>query len=256
MDWLDRLYGPSLGLSTPAMPRVPILMYHKVGPVRKESLVPHHYVAEGQLAMQLETLQVHGFETVTMTQMADGLDGAPLPPRPIILSFDDAYENFHSLALPILKKYSMGATVFVVSQRVGGTNDWDVVKGDVEERLMSAEQILDAQSQGIEFQAHSRTHAMLPNMDDAGVLDEAKGSKDDLEALLGKPVDFFCYPFGGLNQRIADLVRDAGYRGACTVQKRCNHPKTDRFRYGRLNIRHNTNHFRLLGKLRENLRAL
>src|ERR1700733_10909801 len=97
-------------------PLVPIMMYHIIAPVDSRSLVPLQYVSPDLLERHVALLAKFGFQTVTM----GSLYGGELPRRPVVLSFDDGYENFYTEAMPILRRYGFTATVFIVSNHIGG----------------------------------------------------------------------------------------------------------------------------------------
>ena len=99
--------------------------------------------------------------------------------------------------------------MYVVSGQLGGTNAWDEARGAGTLRLMTAEQIRYWVTQGIEFGAHSRTHADLTTLSTNELSEEVGGSRKDLEAILGSKVVSFAYPFGFYNQGALDCVRGA-----------------------------------------------
>lgn len=91
-------------------------MYHKVSTDKKDFLT----VSVEQLDEQLKHLQSVGFQYVTTQQVLDFYKkDAPLPPNPILLTFDDGFQNNLTLAYPILKKYGAKATLFIASSFVG-----------------------------------------------------------------------------------------------------------------------------------------
>lgn len=130
----------------------------------------------------------------------------PLPEKPILLSFDDAYEELPARALPILEKYGFKATVFVVTSQINGTNSWDEAAGWGRKRLMSAEDILAWSKRGIEFQCHSHTHADLTGLPESGIMRELTTSRAQLEALVRQPMTAFAYPYGSHNPLAKDCV--------------------------------------------------
>jgi peptidoglycan/xylan/chitin deacetylase (PgdA/CDA1 family) len=127
----------------------------------------------------------------------------------VLLSFDDAYADLAEYALPVLRRYGLGAAVFVVTGRVGETNTWDEGRGSGTLPLMTAEQIRYWTTQGIEFGAHSRTHADLTTLDAKELTQEVIGSRNDLAVILGCRVTSFAYPYGFYNQAVYECVRGA-----------------------------------------------
>ncbi len=230
--------------------RVPILMYHRLGDVRPESIVPGHYVSATLFERQLRLLRLLRMNAVNLKTMQAGFRGEfPLPPRPVVVTFDDGYQSFTQLGMPTLKRFGMTATVFLVSDLIGSRNEWDFAIGDVEEPLMSREEVFKAIEDGFEFGAHTRRHIDLSkvSLEEAG--EEIAGSKRDLESWIGRPVDYFCYPYGGMNEAVRRLVAQAGYLGATSTVRRGNGPDSDPFSWGRINVRSNTTTFRLLRRL-------
>lgn len=222
---------------------VPILMYHKVAPVNPRSTLKGHYVPPQLFARQMDALARRNFQVVGLSSLFE----ADLSKKPVVITFDDGYENFYSEALPILKRHNFSATVFLVANAIGGTNNWDSRLGDVEEKLMTVDQIRSAQSQGIEFGSHTLDHSHLDQLDhsDQREREEAwqqiEGSKKLLESSLQSEISTFCYPYGGKNEEVKAMVQRAGYRLACSTEKGANTRLTDRFALRRTNIRRDTN---------------
>jgi peptidoglycan/xylan/chitin deacetylase (PgdA/CDA1 family) len=136
-------------------------------------------------------------------------EGKGLPDKPVLFTFDDGYADLVEHALPILRRYGFGAAVYVVTGQLGGTNAWDEARGSGTLRLMTTEQIRYWATQGIEFGAHSRTHADLTTLPVNELEEEVVGSGKDLALLLGARVVSFAYPYGFHNQAVDDCVRRA-----------------------------------------------
>ena len=218
--------------------KVPILMYHKVERVNRRSLVPGHYVSPSLFKKQMAILAALGYTPVALSSLYRS--DVKLPRKPIVITFDDGYVNYLTNALPILQAQKFVATVFLVANQLDGTNAWDVKLGDVEERLMSVQQIQECRQAGTEFGSHTLDHADLG----AVSLDEAKrqiaDSKVKLESDLGFPIETFCYPYGRKNRDVMRLVEEAGYRLACSTEKGINTEDTDRYALRRINVRRDT----------------
>jgi peptidoglycan/xylan/chitin deacetylase (PgdA/CDA1 family) len=193
-------------ISANAGPRTPVLLYHHVGPPRpgidrKLTMSPQRF------EQQMRWLARRGYVGLRPSDWSRWIRGERgLPENPILLTFDDAYADTADYALPILREYGLSGAVFVVTERLGATNAWDEARGCVTLQLMTAEQIQYWAGQGIEFGAHSRTHADLTHLPSAECWEEIVGSKNDLAALLGNPVVSFAYPYGKYNDAVRDLV--------------------------------------------------
>ena len=142
--------------------------------------------------------------------------------KPIVITFDDAYAETGQFALPVLARYGFGAVVFVVTRRIAQASVWDERLGYRSLPLMSADEIRHWSGRGIEFGAHSRSHADLTTLSGAELENEIVGSKDDLSSLLGMPVTSFAYPYGALNDSVYELVRDH-FDLAFTIQEGMNY---------------------------------
>jgi peptidoglycan/xylan/chitin deacetylase (PgdA/CDA1 family) len=189
--------------------RLPVLLYHHVGPERPGT-IRGLTVSPERFERQVRWLARRGYKGICP---ADWLrwrrEGKGLPEKPILITFDDGYEDLATYALPVLRRYGFGAAVYVVTGQLGGTNVWDETQGWGRLQLMTAEQIRSWAAQGIEFGAHTRTHADLTKLSGPELKDEVVGSGKDLEAVLGARVVSFAYPFGFHNQTVDDCVHDA-----------------------------------------------
>ena len=213
-------------------------MYHKVDRIHPRSLVKGHYVSPGLFSRQIQTLKLLGFESVGLNGLFE--PDRPLPKRPVVITFDDGYQNFFDKALPTLQKAKFESTVFLVARQLGGTNVWDVALGDVQEPLMAVETVKLAASAGTQFGSHTLDHVDLEKASSEEAIAQIRGSKELLESRLGFPIQTFCYPYGRMNAETPSLVRDAGYRLACSTRKGANTDQTDRYALRRINVRSDT----------------
>src|SRR5258708_31668204 len=179
-------------------------MYHqiRVNPNPSDPVLAALSVTPQQLEQQLAYFKNHNFQTITLDELSDALDGKiSLPINPIILSFDDGYRNFYENAFPLLKKYNSKAVQFVIT----GVAD--------NKPYLTWNEITEMDKSGlVEFGAHTRHHPNLPDIPRATIVDEIKGSKLDLEQHLKKRVNWFAYPYGSYSEFIMQTVRDAGFK--------------------------------------------
>jgi peptidoglycan/xylan/chitin deacetylase (PgdA/CDA1 family) len=216
-------------------------MYHRVAPLPAGTKVPGHYVHPARFRSHVRFLAGLGFEAVSLAAMHAGLRGeGSLPRRPVVFTFDDGYRNFATVAAPALEAAGWRGTVFVVPGLFGATNEWDHRNGDVVEPLLGAAEARALADQGHELGSHTWSHARLTEVGRDAALRELVQAKDALEQALGRPVPYFCYPYGAHDDAVCRLVREVGHAGACTVLRGKNDPGTNPFRWRRINVRRDT----------------
>ncbi|MEV2193425.1 polysaccharide deacetylase family protein [Streptomyces phaeochromogenes] len=222
-----------------------VAMYHSVGDCSDD---PYRItVSPDRLDRQLGWLRRRGLRGVSMADLlaarARG-EGKDL----VGLTFDDGYADFTDNALPVLRRWDCGATVFVLPGRLGGTNEWDPL--GPRKPLLTADGIRRlTDTEGLEIASHSLTHVDLTEADDALLGAEVGGSRALLSELTGREVLGFCYPYGTVDQRVADVVRAAGYDYGCAIDPG---PLTGPFALPRVHIGENDTSWRLLLKYRLN----
>lgn len=195
------------------MKKVPILMYHKIGLPKPGQRYRNLSVSPRRFAAQVKWLKKRGYQAVTFSQLKSGA----LPEKPVVLTFDDGYADFYREALPVLAAAGFPAVVYVVAGLAGKTNEWSRGRNDVEEPLLTWEQMRELQGKGIEIGSHAMSHTELFK-DDPDLLErEMGGSKRFIEEKLGRPVVSFAWPGGtgaGSAAQRAFLAR-CGYSYAC-----------------------------------------
>lgn len=206
--------------------RVPIVMYHYVEYVQDKndklriSLNTTPYVLENEI----QTLIAAGYNFITNSELADVLDGKTnLPANPVLLTFDDGYRDFYTDAYPILKKYHVKATNYVIAGFLNRKN-----------HLLTS-QLQEISKDGlVEIGAHTVNHVWLKSLPLKTVSDEVFQSKEILEQLINKPVVSFAYPFGAFDDQAIKVVKDAGFRSAVSTIPGVNQNQEDRFYMFRL----------------------
>jgi peptidoglycan/xylan/chitin deacetylase (PgdA/CDA1 family) len=187
--------------------RLPVLMYHHVGPVPQGPCLCDTISPE-RFERHVDWLARRGFVGIRPSDWVRWCrEGKSLPDKPVLLTFDDGYADTAEYGLTVLRRYNFGAAVFIVTGLMGSTNAWDAEHGSLSLRLMTAEQIRFWAARGIEFGAHSRTHVDLATLDAKSLTEEVVGSKRDLADLLGASILSFAYPYGSCNQAVYRAVR-------------------------------------------------
>ena len=214
MNSAQRQQG-ELDLSKLRLGQVPfVLMYHVVAEVEED---PHRLaVTPARFAEQMDWLAERGLRGVSMETLIAAMRAGR--GRGLIgLTFDDGYLSVRRHALPVLLRHDFTATMFIVSDRIGGTNEWDAGAAPVWP-LMTVDQVSELAAAGMEIGSHTATHPTLPSIAADRLTAEISGSRARLRELFDSPVNGFAYPYGGMDPAARQAVRDAGYDYACSVE--------------------------------------
>jgi peptidoglycan/xylan/chitin deacetylase (PgdA/CDA1 family) len=209
--------------------KVPILMYHHVGPLPNApdkiriglTILPDHFEE------QLEFLAERGYTSIDFYQMQHALAlGRPLPAKPILFTFDDAYEDIYQFAFPLMQKYGFTGTVFVPTQfldenRVGYMN-WD-----------QAKELADA---GWRLEPHTKDHVEVKNRPRDFLVYQIYGSMETLRFHLGYQPRFFAYPSGEYDDKAIEILKEVGYWGAVTTDAGQYHRLANAYTWGRVRV--------------------
>ena len=229
-----------------------VLLYHRVAEVVHDPW--GLAVAPARFAEQLEALAMR-FSPLPLGELAARMDAGDLPPRSVALTFDDGYRDNLETAEPLLARYGVRATIFVVSWYVGSGREfwWDelealseperlrelhaelqvlpndermarlaAMRADVERRTTPVQTLREeelarlAASAVVEIGSHTVTHAALPVLEREDRLDEMRASRERLEQLTGAPVRGLSYPYGSWDAEAAECAEEAGFDYACT----------------------------------------
>ncbi|UOF91445.1 polysaccharide deacetylase family protein [Fodinisporobacter ferrooxydans] len=196
---------------------IPILMYHSISNHPKNTLC----VAPARFAEEMKHLYEAGYHPIGFNDLNQAwLQHQPLPKKPILITFDDGYEDNYQAAYPVLKKYNFRATIFIVTNFVGRPNmlTWDQIH------------FLD-QDGLIQFGSHTLDHLDLAHMSVEQQKRQIFASKQILEQKLGHPVPAFCFPSGRYNSTTLQLLQQAGYEFAVTT-----HPGSADMNQGRWSL--------------------
>ena len=187
---------------------IPVLMYHRVLPQAPSFTRFNLHVTQEDLERQILFLKSRGFEALTFQDLA----ARRLPRKPVILTFDDGYEDNYRFLFPLLQKHRMKAVIYILGDRKHKNNFWDIPKGEPEAVLLKPAQIIEMQKSGwVEWGAHSMNHRNLTQVSPKDLDREVEGCKKSLENFLQKPVLSFAYPYGELNGPVKKRAAEAGY---------------------------------------------
>lgn len=216
---------------------VPVLMYHSIATEAAAPGFGRFVLDPGEFAAQMDYLAAGGYCPVTAADLAASrLYGRKLPARAVVLTFDDAFTDFSSAALPILRGHGFRATVYVPTAYVGATAAWMGSAGEGGRAILSWQALRDLAAEGIEVASHSHTHPQLDRVPAAVLPDETRRSRGLLEDSLGIAVEGFAYPFGYWNRAARGAVAAAGFRYGCGVDELMTVPADDVLTLPRLTV--------------------
>ncbi len=224
--------------------RVPILMYHYLSdpPVGADAIRLDLSVTPDNFEAQLAYLKEEGYQTISLNDLAHAISrNSPLPPDPIIITFDDGHRDQYENAFPILQKYGFTATFFIFTQVIDTRNvdylSWDMVK--------------EMHRAGMEFGSHTYSHPDLSGRDDDFLVFEILGSKEAIEERIGEPVRFFAYPAGRYDGNTIKILQEANFWAAVTTQHGWDQFFNGRYEMTRVRVRGNDRVIDLANKLPE-----
>ncbi len=200
------------------MTRPAILMYHAIDHPRAATEATLCCTPE-RFATQIAVLRDAGASFISLDQAVSVArdDVARAPDRAVVITIDDGFACAHAHALPILARFGVPATVFVVAGLIGQPAAWLAAAGLPMRTIMSATQLRDLAAQGITIGSHTMQHAMLDACTDDILTAELRDSRHRLEDVLGATVGSVAYPYGRHDRRVRDAVARAGYALACTT---------------------------------------
>lgn len=160
-------------------------------------------------------------DVVPLDEALTLVDGSGRLPRGVVaLTFDDGFASLHAYALPILLRYRLPATVFLVAETLtpgGRVVDWVDPPPRVPPDTLTLSQIAEMQDAGVHFQSHSFSHLTLTMLDEADCEADLRRSRAVLEDVLGHTVDLLAYPRGRHDERVRQCAERAGYRYAFSL---------------------------------------
>jgi len=214
-------------------------MYHKISNDLSDGLT----LPVGELEKQLKHISKRGYATISFLDLKESMEtGKALVEKPIILTFDDAYENFLTHAFPLLSRYSMKATLFVPVAFMGKTNIWD--KGN--DPILTPDQIKKVQDDGlVEVGIHSFLHRSYAEMTTEDMKEDLENCFSTMEHHLIRTSRVLAYPYGGypkkdpeLKQQMKELFVAMQIWFAARIGNRINAlPVKDRYEIKRIDIK-------------------
>jgi len=184
---------------------VPILMYHHFG--SNESSL---FVTPENFDRQMSYLKNKGYEIISLNELVEGIkNNKKFRHNTVVITIDDGYKDNYIHAYPVLKKYGLPTTIFIVGNFIGKRPDF-----------MSWGEVKEMSRNNISFGAHTKNEIYVPSIKEEAVLrDETFGCKKLIEAKIDVPVNYFCYPTGGFTEQAKTVLKKVGFKGACTTNR-------------------------------------
>lgn len=202
--------------------KVPILMYHYIRELpANDQLGDNLSVSPEVFSEQIMRLSQNGYVTIKMADLSDPKKKAISKiyyekKKPIILTFDDGYDDAYTHALPILRKYHFFGTFYIIRDFVGKA------------RYLTKSQIVKMAALGMEIGSHTLNHPNLANLGQAMQYEQIYLSKENAST--------FCYPSGRYNEITLNLVKTAGYSTAVTTIEGVANQNSDFWQLPRLRV--------------------
>jgi len=214
---------------------IPIFMYHYIREYSdsNDPIGENLSVSPEKFEEHLTWLKDNGYQTVFPNFFKNP---EPLSFKPIILTFDDGYQDAYDNAFPLLQKYQMAGMFYLIIDKIGtpGYLTWD--------------EISEMQKAGMSFGSHTLTHPDLKNLSPANLEREIKGSKEILGQKLGQEITDFCYPSGKHDEKVLKELQTDNYQTAVTTDLGISSLRDNPFLLKRLRIKDSTNIKAILDK--------
>jgi peptidoglycan/xylan/chitin deacetylase (PgdA/CDA1 family) len=210
--------------------QVPILMYHYISAPPADADIYRRDLSVTPVLFEshLKYLMDAGYHAITLDDLLYALaQGRELPAKPVILTFDDGYEDNYTNAFPLLQKYNMVGHFFIISDFVNQERTGYLTWPQIEEMAAA----------GQRFGSHSRDHPSLKGQSDDYLVWQALGGEEALKEHLGQRPRWISYPAGQYDDRTIAVYRSAGYWGGLTTQQGAAHTLDGIFELKRVRVR-------------------
>jgi len=215
-------------------------MYHSISNENEDKVHPYYQVTTtpGRFEEQMELLREEGYVVLPLAEVARAVEAAEPPKQNCVaITFDDGYHDFLSFALPVLRKYSFPATVFLPTAFIGDTPQ--VFKN---KPCLTWSDVRELHKAGVAFGSHTVSHPQLHDVSPSELEREVRESKTAIEDHLSCAVDSFSYPYAFPEQdaefkrRLRNLMEESGYRHGVSTIIGTLGPKDDRLFLKRLPV--------------------
>jgi peptidoglycan/xylan/chitin deacetylase (PgdA/CDA1 family) len=228
--------------------KIPILMYHCIESAPKSTVMRSLYVPPHRFKFQMWLLKVMGYKGLSIKDLRPYLEGEKKG-KVVGITFDDGYQNNLIYAAPILTKFNFTATCYLVSDRVGDFNLWDLNKNITQKPLMTQHEVFKWINLGMDIGAHGKNHLDLTSISEKAAYEEMCESKIHLENLYNIDINDFCYPYGRFNDKVYNFAKEIGYLSSVTMLRGKASFKSDKYKLPRIPVNYRTMPYLFLAKI-------
>lgn len=183
---------------------IPILMYHSIDYEKGNEL----RIPKDKFREQMKYLKDNGYTPLSLDELYSHMvNGTAVPDKTIVITLDDGYSDNYTNAYPVLREFGFKATVFIITNTVEGGGSY-----------LNAEQIKEMDKNGIDMESHTVSHPRLNELSYDKQMSEMKESKEYLEKLLNKDINYIAYPYGNFNENTLKAVEEIGYKMAVSTK--------------------------------------
>ena len=216
--------------------KVPVLLYHKIDLPTADVKIRGAFTYPNKFERQILYLKKQGFEFFTASELVKFYkQNGEFPPKAISITFDDGWKDNYLNAFPIMKKFGVKATIFLVPTCIGQNTDKVTADGEGKREHLSEKDILEMSDGGIEFASHSFNHKLFHQISKEEIEFEVTESKKFIENLTNKECSVFAYPAGFFTEFAKDAIKKAGYEAAFSTVYGAEN-KTDIYALNRIEI--------------------
>lgn len=225
-----------------------ILNYHSIDSHIKDKSFSYASVSLKVFSAQMKFLVDNNFNVIDLDDFLEiKKNKRQIPPKTIILTFDDGYANNYINAFPIISKYSFKAVISVITEYIDKNIPFpwlnqSLLEEEDDKKLklpLSMKQLKTMNDHGLSIASHTRSHRSLSRLDKRDVMMEIRESKKNLEDSLGKKVKYFTYPYGSwgdYDKEDKRIVESAGYEAALSTKVGANNIESDIYELRRIPI--------------------
>jgi peptidoglycan/xylan/chitin deacetylase (PgdA/CDA1 family) len=205
-------------------------MYHHVNPHKGDLVTVTPEVFEGQM----RCLRDGGYRAITPDDLVAHLRGGAVPKKSVVITFDDGWLDNYRFAFPVLKKFGIRATIFLVTDRVDGASPGGreagssipthreskelVRAGKQRKVVLNWDHVREMAASLVEFHSHTKTHARCDTLSAEGLAAELRGSREAIEGKTGRPCRYLCWPYGRASVEAVETAKQVGYQAAFTTK--------------------------------------